>query len=196
MAIGRFPIVHCCHVGCIHHNVGNPRYSPAQTRHEILVSSGLCFHNASRSRHCRSSRSVIVVDCSFGHAGRQPRQSKGHCGSLAPVRFGTSCCSHTYHRIDHFVDRFGDSDHLFCNHGRDHLFCNHGRGPVDNQDTAPGQYCFPLSRFPTRQRMPVRAHLFFYSSNSLVLIPPLRKLMATAMPLRSRRKNPDFYAVV
>ena len=164
-------------------------------RYERPVCTVPCSRNASYSRQCRSSRSVIVVDRSFGRAGRQLRPSKDHSCSLAVARFGTSCCTHTCHRTDRFFDSDhrhdrADSDHLVCNHGH---VCNHDLVANQDTDTAPGQYCSRLSRFRERQRVPVRTHLFFYSSNSLVLIPPLRNLMATAMPLRESAKEPRFY---
>jgi len=158
-------------------------------RHGRPVCTALCSHNASCSRHPRSSRSVIAEDCSFGHAGHQLRQSITLPGNLVVGRFGTSCYTHT----DHHIDRFGDSDHLglVCNHGRGPVD-SQDTGPVDNQDTAPGQYRFRLSQYLKRQRMPVRAHLIFYSSNSLVLIPPLPRHRQLPCPRVEGLKNASF----
>jgi len=155
--------------------------------HETPVCTALCFRNVSCSHRCRFSRSVTAVGRSFGRAAHLLRPSIGHSCSPAVVRFGTGCCTHTCHRID----RFGDSDHrdLGPNLG---LVCNHGLGPVDNQDTAPGQYRFRMSQFPKRQRMPVRAHLIFYSSNSLVLIPPLLSHRQLPCPRVRRLKKVVF----
>jgi hypothetical protein len=150
-------------------------------RHERPVCTDPCFRNVSCSRPYRFSRNVIAADCNFDHVGHQPSQSIGHSCSLAVVRFGRSCYTHTCHRID----RFGDSDHLGLG-----LACNHGL--FANQDIAPGQYRFQMSQFLKRQRMPVRVHPIFYSSNSLVLIPPLPQLLATVMPLGSGLKKPRF----
>jgi len=181
MASGHFPIVHCCYrVGCSHRNVGNPHGSPAQMRHETPVCTDPCFRNVSYSRRCRSSRSVIVADRNFGHVERQRRRSKDRSCSLAAVRPGNCCCTRTCRRID----RFADSDH----HG---LVCNHGPGPVDNQDIAPGQYC-PLPQLLKRLRMPVRDHPIFYSSNSLVLIPPCQVIGNC----RARQKQAFFLLII
>ena len=123
---------------------------------------------------------MIVADRSFGHAGHQLRQSITLPGNLVVGRFGTSCYTHT----DHHIDRFGDSDHLG-------LVCNHGLVDRD-KDTALEQCCSRLSLFLRRQRMTGKAHLIFYSSNSLVLIPPPAVSSATAVPAGIGTKNTRF----